>query len=247
MDMAYDSGIQPSEAAAMEPSQGVWTFRTVPAPDEGIARVVVQDSPRHHAMGVAGGTCIRVGVANARRTMVTDTPLDWRHGHGLPGGGPWLILADCPSRLHNTANAARGQGKGKPKCRCPHALVSVAEKRAVERAAARKKGAERVNLRKLTPIFLRNSLTRMPELPNAACKTSFGQHLFDQVQSKALGSGPAARRMCMECPELHPCGMWILKAEDPPGSWGNYYAGMNAAERREIRRHEQQGSHEQQD
>jgi hypothetical protein len=39
--------------------------------------------------------------------------------YGLPGRGPWRILSQCPSRLHNAPGAAHGADR----CICPRAIV----------------------------------------------------------------------------------------------------------------------------
>lgn len=152
-------------------------------------------------------------ISDFARVTERDTRIDWRHGNGLPGGGPWMILAECTSRIHNTYNSAR-RGKRRPHpCICPRALAELAAKRAQDHArrdpvkeAARvrdRRKAERQ--RKRLPSY--TSTTGAPKifLPGARCNTAGGRSILDKISEHEEGATEAARWMCSTCPAREMC------------------------------------------
>ena len=114
---------------------------------------------------------------------MTDTKLDWHHGNGLPGGGPWRVLADCPSRLHNTYNSARGGSRRPNPCVCPHALAELAAKREQERAKrdySREAQLLRKRRKQQAPTYLKSSPAPRTWFPEARCQTPGGRRILLQ-------------------------------------------------------------------
>lgn len=169
--------------------------------------------------------------------------------HPLPGGGPWMVLPDCPGPAHNTLRAAHGWGRGggsrqqHPRCVCPRAAALLEceriERRERERRVRQAEQEEGMPV-KQGSSYMRNAAqgVAVPELTWARCRTPEGLQLLDEMTEVC---GPAqmfrARKvqaMCFRCVEQQPCAVWALKAEDPPGSWGGVYGGMTAAQRKNV-------------
>ncbi len=165
--------------------------------------------------------------------------------NGLPGGGPWLIKADCPGLLHNTQNAAL-KGAKHLRCICPRGL------------ALRRAGLDAVNARRAAkgvtqpgnagraasgsrsgslPTYLANvrDAGAFPSLPpGGKCQSRYGLSVVDAYFAEKAGSAAAHQQMCGSCPLREQCAAVVLKFEKPAGSWGGMYAGMDVAERRRV-------------
>jgi Transcription factor WhiB len=145
---------------------------------------------------------------------------------GLPGGGPWRILEDCPARLHNTGNAPSTRRQGALACICPHGVQVYETRKKID-------NAHKWEQQRPLPRYLRNMSIRAVWLPGALCTTTGGRTLMDALAEQSEGAAAAVKKMCETCPALAQCASWILEAEQPGGSWGGYYAGMTRAERYE--------------
>lgn len=114
------------------------------------------------------------------------------------GGGPWLVLAECPARRHNTGHAARGY-KGAPKCICPRGVwLRKQEHRGYEsrRRALRGEGGERLTRRSPSPLPGRGPWRVLAECPAL---------LHNSVRSVTKGR-PEHRCIC-------PRGLALLELE----------------------------------
>jgi hypothetical protein len=163
------------------------------------------------------------------------------------GGGPWLVLRTCPSTLHNTAQAAlRNNGGGF--CICPRGkmLGAIKQVELLQRYAKereRKRQPEKPDLRGTVladngPVYLRNVASPIPVLPDqAACNTHLGRMIMDAAAG-GEGGPPAdaalstAQKLCRSCPVEEECLRMVRLGELPAGSWGGYYAGFTANERK---------------
>lgn len=159
----------------------------------------------------------------------------------LPGGGPWLILAECPAQGHNTQRAAEGYKNGKrsaDKCVCPravalyaHMLVERRDRQRVEWHRRKPAKAEPRSAPQYAQTVKQN--VAVPDLRKGLCRTQAGMRLMDAAsKSRASGRRKEALEMCLNCPVMIECGQWVTQAEDPPGSWGGIYGGMTTGDRR---------------
>jgi hypothetical protein len=159
---------------------------------------------------------------------------------GWLGGGPWLVLQDCPAPRHNTLSAAKGRycisrGKsvsGCPKCVCPRAAWWLTRENEQRRTSERERGVNRNNIR--VPSFISNTLSQgMPDLGRGLCRTPEGREVIDEAEGKQPNSAAVerARDMCSFCPVMEKCRDWVTRDEKPAGSWGLMYAGMTPRER----------------
>lgn len=177
--------------------------------------------------------------------------MTWRSRTGpLPGGGPWLILEDCPAALHNTVHSAKGRDSARAKCVCPRARKVLYDHQRSEQIRNRKRDAKRRAERRASlklkdgqplkqePGYLHNVRHNVP-IPNlmaGLCRTPSGLKLMDSMIGKKNTTGKAAqiRKMCRRCPVFDICRDWVMTAETPGGSWGGWYAGMGPRERESI-------------
>lgn len=152
---------------------------------------------------------------------------------GLPGGGPWRILENCPSRRHNTMNASRGKNND-GRCICPRGVHLL-------KASARGWEANRIRkprLRAQSKIVPPD----MPDLSTGACSTDEYRQIARDGQNDAtylgaVGARDAARAVCLQhCPVQLQCRDYILAAERPAGSWGGVWGGLDVDERKRISR-----------
>lgn len=166
--------------------------------------------------------------------------------HGLPGGGPWLILDDCPAMYHNTGNAAKKGVAGHGRCICPRALVRwqrckelaiISRTRRGERKATpqeRGKGGRPAETG--VPQYVRNMRQGVlpPDLSAGSCRSVLGRRIMDSAQdSRWSGEAMAmVRAMCEDCPVQQQCAQWAADGEDPPGAWIGVYGGLVHWERR---------------
>lgn len=190
-------------------------------------------------------------TGNDRGVDDMDREMTWRSRTGpLPGGGPWLILEDCPAALHNTVHSAKGRDSAKAKCICPRARAALYDHQRAEqvrnRARDAKRRAERRAALKLKegqplkqePGYLHNVRHGIPtpNLMAGLCRTPSGLQLMDSMIGKKRTAGKAARikKMCKQCPVFDACHNWVMTAETPGGSWGGWYAGMGPRERENV-------------
>jgi hypothetical protein len=133
----------------------------------------------------------------------------------LPGGGPWRILPECPSLLHNSTNSATS-GPSEMRCVCPRALalkkVRNARRCAASdqtRAQRRAKGEPTRGYRpvapKPTPGFALSEPFEPSDIRFGACANERGQAMMDRLLGAKGGErGPLTRlmkeTMCSRCP-----------------------------------------------
>jgi len=165
--------------------------------------------------------------------------------YGLPGGGPWLILAECRSDNHNTLNAARGRSRGSDyKCTCPHARHLFAGRAEYDRQRSRLRPTESKNKYRAPLAY---SIT-MPDMSRGACALPEYRAIFHDASLEPENGAPAdervrmhearpkAKRICDErCPIRDECAVYVLTNERPRGSWGGVWGGMTPNDRRERR------------
>lgn len=152
------------------------------------------------------------------------------------GGGPWLVLDECPAARHNTLYAAVKGGKrggGHPRCICPRAVwrklnnydqrrdehARWYQKHKAERAERKKERAAKAEvLPTLNKITLVHQ-TPIPDMRNTPCSTRGGRIIMDRViDSGRAEHTEAARHVCNGCPLKQQCRDWVLGAEIKPGS-----------------------------
>lgn len=179
---------------------------------------------REHKGRRYDGACPGAKWGDAMRFRTSHVP---RRRSGwpsrLPGGGPWLILQDCPARLHNSQRAA--EARDGARCVCPRAVV-IWEGRNVTRKERKKAKNRALLLPHQTEI-------RMPDLTSAACRTPWGRKrhekgFSDQVSVPAETERREAKKVCRnECPVMKECAAYVLAAESPAGSWGGIWGGLD--------------------
>lgn len=164
----------------------------------------------------------------------------------LPGNGPWRILADCPSSTHNSVRAARAHvrehGDDTSKCVCPRSLSLLAAWRvrsdSPERQRERFARMKKIKLPLQIPVPVN---TRMPDLrggvcfrPEAASAAEAGMN--EQASHAGIKARNRAKALCDAgpCPVRSICRSWCLTNEDPPGSWGGVYGGLDPWNRRNL-------------
>ncbi len=156
----------------------------------------------------------------------------------LPGGGPWRILPECPSFIHNTLRSTRGRIHN---CICPRALdLREASLEKLRKANAAARAARQQNTgRGSAPTYMANIKSEVgaPNLEGAPCSSKTGVLAMDLMLSEAnslQAKGRALhRKLCAACPvETHQrCDAWWREAETPAGAWGGMYAGKTRKER----------------
>lgn len=175
--------------------------------------------------------------------------------NGLPGGGPWRILDECPAMSHNTGYAAqkgarrRGDKRDAPrhKCICPRALVRLSEIKTLRIEGRMARGE-----RKLpedhnpggrprdsgAPQYLRNTRpgARRRDLSAGLCRTPLGMFIMDEAaENRWAGESLAkAKEMCAGCPVNEDCLGWATDGERTPGAWTGMYGGLTHMERRDA-------------
>lgn len=174
---------------------------------------------------------------------------------GLPGGGPWRILDECPAEYHNTSNAAKKiVARGKGRCICPRAQERWRRAQDIRKASRIARGerppadAERSPggrpAETGVPTYVRNMRqdVRPPDLSRGTCRTPHGLRVMDLAQEKRWGGEAlaAAELMCYLCPVKVACGQWADLAENPPGSWIGMYGGRTHMARRNAARKKKQ-------
>lgn len=165
-----------------------------------------------------------------------------------PGGGPWAVLADCPSpHYHNSVSAARGRGPqykaGRtvaamardtfPKCICPRALLLKDRDNERRRGRSKANGyvpAERERVGAWVPQGV-----RMPDLSEGLCTSMLGRRIMDNaLNGKGTAGESAAKALCGACPVRDTlCKPWVLAA-DPDAMWPGVWAGLTRRERQSM-------------
>ncbi len=145
----------------------------------------------------------------------------------LPGGGPWRILRDCPSLLHNTYRAVN-RGHPDMRCRCPRGRVV----RETEQDRRRTYKASVIH----SPAVSLAANRRMPDLSAGLCRTPAGLDLIDaaavSTANRAAGATAKVKAMCRRCPVRTACLEWALA--DPEFTADGIYGGYDAYERRKM-------------
>lgn len=157
-----------------------------------------------------------------------------RHPMHFMGYGPWLVRDDCGSKTHNTYSAVlKSAGINNPRCICPRALAIKAE------VAVKKQANKLASVRgKSIPSYVRQVKpdTVVPDLSKGRCMTQGGRAVMDGAGVRGVGQGErvaAAKWMCIElCAVRFECLAWVTLAEEPAGSWGGIYGGLDANERK---------------
>jgi hypothetical protein len=148
---------------------------------------------------------------------------------GLPGGGPWRILTNCPAPNHNSKRAAEGRG-GLGRCVCPRGLDLYRE-RQESQGLYRKRKKERLRAegKPITPPrpgLPRGEITiPMPDLSAGRCRKKWN---ISTVDAAIMGNAgvPAMKQLCEDCPVLDECRDYVIAAERPQGSWGGVWGGL---------------------
>lgn len=184
--------------------------------------------------------------------------------NGLPGGGPWRILAECPARFHNSALAAKkgtlrvpGEpGSGRLKCICPRGLQRLKEAQESAKQSAltrggrepKSKGGRQVGMEVAEPLYLRNTRqgVRKPDLSGMECGTALGRAVMDAAADARWGKDPlrVAKNMCDRCLKMIECRDWRRASETAPGEWYGMYGGETHIERRKAAKREREASGE---
>ena len=153
---------------------------------------------------------------------------------GLPGGGPWAILTQCPASQHNSQRAASGRRDG-VQCICPRAKAlhkqMVADRNTHGRSEAWRE-SRFLHAGSAPPSV------PMPDMSRGACRTNFGQAMADRgmdisLTSQGVENREQAKGYCeLYCPILERCRSYVLAAESPKGSWGGVWGGLDPWNRR---------------
>lgn len=152
---------------------------------------------------------------------------------GLPGRGPWQIEPDCPAQNHNTLNAARGKYNTRLRCVCPRGVYLLNARKAWEAGRVRK-------ARTGAYVAARASAVVMPDLSTGACATGQYRKIAQDGQTDATYLGAVAARdnaknVCRQrCPVMLECRAYILAAEQPAGSWGSVWGGLDPDDRKRL-------------
>lgn len=160
----------------------------------------------------------------------------------LPGGGPWLVSVHCSSDRHNTLTNARKARNARPKepkavCVCPRALFLLQRWRgdhdSAERRAVRRRNLNQRGVR-LTAATPRPITLATPDFRYGLCTTERGQAaaeggLNDQASRSGIAARERAKNLCnaAPCPLRDRCRRWVLTQENPPGSWGGVWGGLD--------------------
>jgi hypothetical protein len=76
-----------------------------------------------------------------------------------------------------------------------------------------------------SPHFTRYPKTNLPVLPRANCKSTDVDMVPEPGDIRAV---KLAKRICINCPELGPCGKFALENHPVDGIWG----GMDESQRK---------------
>lgn len=167
----------------------------------------------------------------------------FRQPNGLPGAGPWRILTECPSPFHNTQHSALGRHLGGHKCICPRALHLKATRRQNGQPKAPKVARQRLwQYSRFLYSAPNVTIAPMPEeLNRAACATKEGIPYAEagmdrHMTKRGMELRQKAKDWCnTACPVLDQCRAYIEANEEPRGSWGGVWGGLDPWERRGLR------------
>lgn len=159
---------------------------------------------------------------------------------GLPGTGPWRVLAECLAERHNSLAAADGR-RSNGKCVCPHALELVRAKRTQdkERLRVRAKSTSRIKMPHLHPGPI--TAPTYPDFSGGACTTVRGREaaqagMNEQPSMRGVNDRQRAKNLCNvgPCALRVRCRAWVLSQEEPAGSWGGVWGGLDPWNRRGL-------------
>jgi hypothetical protein len=157
--------------------------------------------------------------------------------------GPWKILEECEAPTHNTISAARGvieRNVYGTRCICPHAKHLLKAMRSGENTRRKKKVVEK-NVGVVEEIKALMNPHDMPDLTDGACAREENRFAVDAGFN--TDRTPAGRRdrnrakaVCELCPlaTFQRCQTWVLTKEDPAGSWGGVYGGLDIYDRANV-------------
>lgn len=89
----------------------------------------------------------------------------------------------------------------------------------------------------LSPKPIDTRVARMPDFAYGSCTTELGKKIAraamtDEASHRAIKARNGAKSICSACPILDACRRWALTQEDPPGSWGGVWGGLDPWNRR---------------
>lgn len=189
----------------------------------------------HHTLRSA--TQNRQGIGKCvcpRSVALRDADLEKRRGHRARISswytGPWRILENCPADRHNTAKATRDRG-----CKCPRgvALLRAERNRKIgviseHRSVVREGGKFDSQVFRRVPEKIDHLAA--PDWTKAACKEyiSIADGGFDtEASHEAIARREAAKLLCTTCPLFEECRTWVMEKEQPRGSWGGVWGGLD--------------------
>jgi Transcription factor WhiB len=142
----------------------------------------------------------------------------------------------CEASRHNTLESSRKRNGRKP-CICPRALELAQQRRVEERSRRRDRRRDVSGVPRATPKPI---VATPPDLSKGLCTSGPGVKIAlagmnDQTSSRAIREREEAKRLCNTCPIRDTlCRPWVLGQEDPPGSWGGVWGGMDSWNRRGL-------------
>jgi hypothetical protein len=164
------------------------------------------------------------------------------------GNGPWRIEPDCPGLTHNSLRSSLGHagpaGRVKPKCICPHGQDLLMVERGIRRIAeaARMRTVHKRSSdprTRLQPPMPEPVEVRSPNFAGALCTTPRGRKAADagmneQPTLNGIASRDLAKAWCASCPLLLECRNWVTTQEQPAGSWGGVWGGLDPWNRKGL-------------
>lgn len=95
----------------------------------------------------------------------------------------------------------------------------------------------RIKFPRLSPKLLASRRTM--DFTTGSCTVGDGVKIAQDAISvesskRAIRARRAARKMCETCPLLTECRTWVTEMEDPPGSWGGVWGGLDPWNRRGL-------------
>lgn len=150
--------------------------------------------------------------------------------------GPWRILEECPADGHNITTRARG-AEGRPRCICPRARALKEEYdkyRRVFDKGVRDTRPPEVELPTAGPRNIKHHSA--PNWYHAVCRKPENYAIVDAGFDAGKNADAAlgrikAKDLCRSCPLRKACASWALQEEDPAGSWGGVWGGMDPWDR----------------
>jgi hypothetical protein len=167
--------------------------------------------------------------------------------------GPWAISKYCPTEEHHTLRAAFGRLNGSStrteRCICPRAIArreahsrqtsayakSKRSVTALERASLRDQQAAGFVKTNRAPVVDPMGMRKAPDWRHGLCSKDLATAdggFDDAFSHKGYKLRHAAKELCVACPLLAACGRFVTANEEPAGSWGGVWGGMDPANRR---------------